>query len=197
MLLCKDISKEGIIIYYVSKITSTLRVAPNRFDDNLEEILLELARESLEERIFENLGFIVAVLDAEGVSTGRLISGDAGGFYNCNFTVLSYLPERGEIIEGQVKELIDFGAFIRISTIEALCHVSQMADDFFSYHAGQEKLEGKKSNKQIFIDDVVRGKIVVVGMQRNAMRVGVSMRQAGLGKLEWIDEWKEGLMGEN
>lgn len=138
----------------------------------------------------------MAVLDAEGVTTGRLISGDGGAFYNCDFTVLSYLPERGEIIEGQVKELIDFGAFIRVSTIEALCHVSQMADDFFSYHSGQEKLVGKKSGQQIFIDDVVRGRIVVVGMQRNAMRVGVSMRQAGLGKLEWIKEWEEKIMGE-
>ncbi len=184
-------------MYYISKITSTLRVAPNRFDEDLTSILLELARDSLEERIFEELGFIVAVLDAEGVSTGRLISGDAGGFYNCDFTVLSYLPERGEVIEGQVKELIDFGAFIRVSTIEALCHVSQMADDFFTYHQGQEKLVGKKSDKAIFIDDVVRGKIVVVGVQRNAMRVGVSMRQAGMGKLEWIEEWKEEVMGES
>lgn len=181
-------------MYYVSKIQSTLRVSPDRFDDDLEAILLELARDSLEERIFEKLGFIVAVLDAEGVTIGRLISGDGGAFYNCDFTVLSYLPERGEVIEGQVKELIDFGAFIRVSTIEALCHVSQMADDFFSYHAGQEKLVGKKDGKQIFIDDVVRGKIVVVGMQRNAMRVGVSMRTPGFGKLEWIEEWKRELM---
>ncbi|MCY3410322.1 MAG: DNA-directed RNA polymerase [Candidatus Heimdallarchaeota archaeon] len=182
-------------IYYVSNIKYTLRVDPSRFDDNLTDILLELARDSLEERIFEGLGFIVAVLEAGDVTTGRLISGDGGAFYNSEFKVLSYLPERGEIIEGQVKELIDFGAFIRVSTIEALCHVSQMADDFFSYHAGQEKLVGKKSDKQVFIDDVVRGKIVVVGMQRNAMRVGVSMRQAGLGKLEWIEEWKNQLPG--
>lgn len=184
----------GSTIYYVSTIRSTLRVPPERFDEDLKEILLELARESLEERIFEELGFIVAVLEAGGVTTGRLIPGDGGAFYDCDFKVLSYIPERGEVIEGAVIELIDFGAFIRVSTIDALCHVSQMANDFFSYNSGQDILIGKQSGLSIRRDDVVRGRIVVVGMQRNAIRVGVTMRQPGLGKLEWIDEWKEKLL---
>lgn len=181
---------EGFKIYYVSKIRSTLRVPPQRFDEDLGQILLELARDSLEERIFDDLGFIVAVLEAGGVEIGRLIPGDAGAFYDAEFTVLNYIPERGEVIEGQVIELIDFGAFIRVSTIDALCHVSQMANDFFSFNRGQDVLIGKQTNLTIRQDDVVRGRIVVVGMQRNAIRVGVTMRQTGLGKLEWIEEWK-------
>lgn len=182
-----------MIIYYISTIRSTLRVPPQRFSEDLSEILLELARESLEERIFEKIGFIVAVLEAGGVEEGRLIPGDAGAFYECDFKILSYIPERGEVIEGEVIELIDFGAFIRVSTIDALCHVSQMANDFFNYNSGQEVLIGKQTNLTIRRDDIVRGRIVVVGMQRNAIRVGVTMRQTGLGKMEWIQEWKEGL----
>ncbi|MHA2089904.1 MAG: DNA-directed RNA polymerase [Candidatus Kariarchaeaceae archaeon] len=177
----------------MSTIRSTLRVPPQRFDEELKEILLELARESLEERIFDKLGFIVAVLEAGGVTTGRLIPGDGGAFYDCDFKVLSYIPERGEVVEGAVIELIDFGAFIRVSTIDALCHVSQMANDFFSYNSGQDILIGKQSNLTLRRDEIVRGRIVVVGMQRNAIRVGITMRQPGLGKLEWIDEWKTGL----
>ncbi|MHA2502053.1 MAG: DNA-directed RNA polymerase [Candidatus Kariarchaeaceae archaeon] len=180
-------------MYYISTIRSTLRVPPQRFDEDLSEILLELARESLEEHIFEDIGFIVAVLEAGGVETGRLIPGDAGAFYECDFKILSYIPERGEVIEGEVVELIDFGAFIRVSTIDALCHVSQMANDFFSYNSGQGLLIGKQSKLTIRPNDVVRGRIVVVGMQRNAIRVGVTMRQTGLGKMEWIEEWKEKL----
>ncbi len=66
-----------------------------------------------------------------------------------------------------------------------------MADDFFAYHAGQDMLQGKKSKLTIRVGDIVRGRIVVVGIQRNAIRVGITMRQAGLGKLEWIEEWKK------
>ncbi|MHA2252153.1 MAG: DNA-directed RNA polymerase [Candidatus Kariarchaeaceae archaeon] len=188
------VDNEGYTIYYISTIRSTLRVPPQRFDENLKEILLELARESLEERIFEKLGFIVAVLEAGGVTMGRLIPGDGGAFYDCDFKVLSYIPERGEVVEGAVIELIDFGAFIRVSTIDALCHVSQMANDFFSYNSGQDILSGKQSDLTIRRNEVVRGRIVVVGMQRNAIRVGLTMRQPGLGKLEWIDDWKKELV---
>ena len=185
---------EGYLIYYISTIKYTLRVPPNRFDQNLTEILLELARESLEERILEKLGFIVAVLEAGDITIGRLIPGNAGAFYDAEFKILSYIPERGEVIEGQVIELIDFGAFVRVSTIDALCHVSQMADDFFSYNSGQDILIGKQTNLTIRRDEIVRGRIVVVGLQRNAIRVGVTMRQPGLGKLDWIDEWKSGIV---
>jgi DNA-directed RNA polymerase subunit E' len=66
-----------------------------------------------------------------------------------------------------------------------------MADDFFSYQSGQDVLIGKKTGLALRVGDIVRGKIVVVGLQRNAIRVGITMRQPGLGKLEWIDEWKE------
>jgi len=179
-------------LYYISTIKSTLRVPPSRFSENLSDILLELARDSLEERIYDKIGFIVAVLEAGTVDEGHLIPGDAGAFYECDFKILSYIPERGEVIEGEVIELIDFGAFIRVSTIDALCHVSQMANDFFSYNSGQEILIGKQdSSLTVRRDDVVRGRIVVVGMQRNAIRVGVTMRQNGLGKMEWIQKWKD------
>ncbi len=82
---------------------------------------------------------------------------------------------------------------MRVSTIDALCHVSQMADDFFSYNSGQDILIGKQSNLTIRRSEIVRGRIVVVGLQRNAIRVGVTMRQPGLGKLEWVEEWKAGI----
>jgi DNA-directed RNA polymerase subunit E' len=183
-------------LYHISTINHTLRVPPDRFDENLHDILLGLARESLEERIFEDLGFIVAVLDAGNVEIGHLIPGDAGAFYDCDFKVLSYKPERGEVIEGPVIELIDFGAFVRVATIDALVHISQMANDYFSYQSGQDVLIGKQTGLDIRRDDIVRGRIVVVGMQRNAIRVGVTMRQAGLGKLEWIDEWKQKMSGD-
>ena len=93
-------------------------------------------------------------------------------------------------MESEIVELIDFGAFIRVSNLDALCHVSQMADDFFSYESGQDVLIGKKTGLALRVGDIVRGKIVVVGLQRNAIRVGITMRQPGLGALPWIDEWK-------
>lgn len=177
-------------MYYVSELVDTLRVPPSRFDDDLQDILLELARDSLEERIIPELGFIVSVLEAQEVGKGKLIPQDGGAFYPCQFKVLSYKPERGEVIEGRVVELTEFGAFVQVSTIEALCHMSQIGDDFFRFRSSDRALVGKETGKRIDVDDIVRGRIIVVGMQKKAIRVGITMRQAGLGKMEWVNEWK-------
>jgi DNA-directed RNA polymerase subunit E' len=181
-------------MYYVTQLVDTLRVPPNRFDDNLQEILLELARESLEARIIPELGFIVSVLEAHEVGKGKLIPQDGGAFYPCEFKVLSYKPERGEIIEGRVVELTEFGAFVQVSTLEALCHMSQIGDDFFRFRASDRALVGKDTGARIDIDSMVRGRIIVVGVQKKAIRVGITMRQSGLGKFEWINEWKQNLL---
>lgn len=180
-------------MYYISQITDTLRVPPNRFDEDLKSILLELARESLEERIFPELGFIVAVLEAEEIGKGRLIPQESGAFYPCVFKVLCYKPERNEIVQGRVVEVVDFGVFIQVSTVECLCHKSQMGDDYFVYKDSENALVGRETGRRVGRDDIIRGRIAVVGLQKNAVRVGITTRQAGLGKLEWIEEWKKEL----
>ncbi len=180
-------------MYYISQITDTLRVPPSRFDEDLKSILLELARDSLEERIFPELGFIVAVLEAEEIGKGRLIPQESGAFYPCVFKVLCYKPERNEIVQGKVVEVVDFGVFIQVSTVECLCHKSQMGDDYFVYKESDNSLVGRDTGRRVNRDDVIRGRIAVVGLQKNAVRVGITTRQAGLGKLEWIEEWKREL----
>ncbi len=178
-------------MYYISQITDTLRVPPNRFDEELKSILLELARDNLEERVFPELGSIVAVLEAEEVGKGKLIPQDGGAFYPCKFKVLCYKPERNEIVEGRVVDVVDFGIFIQVSTIECLCHRSQMGDDFFQYKQSDQAMIGRDSGKRVSIGDTYRGKVAVVGMQKANIRVGITSRQAGLGKLEWIEEWEK------
>ncbi len=180
-------------MYYISQITDTLRVPPSRFDEDLKSILLELARESLEERIFPEIGFIVAVLEAEEVGKGRLIPQESGAFYPCVFKVLCFKPERNEIVQGRVIEVVDFGVFIQVSTVECLCHKSQMGDDYFIYKDSENALIGRDTGKRVGIGDIIRGRVAVVGMQKNAMRVGITTRQPGLGKMEWIEEWKHEL----
>jgi DNA-directed RNA polymerase subunit E' len=178
-------------MYYLATLKDTLRVPPTRFDEDLREILLELARAAFEEQIDPELGFIVAVLAAEEVGMGKILQGDGGAFYEGTFKILCYLPTDGEIVEGECTETTDFGLFVRISTIDALCHVSQITDDFFSYSANSGVLQGRKSGRKLSVGDRVRGKVIAVGIGNNNIRVGITMRQAGLGAIEWIDKWKE------
>ena len=179
-------------MYYGVKVKDTLRVPPNRFDEDLTQVLAEIARESFEGKIDPDLGFIVAVTDIAKIYQGKLISGDGGAYYETDFGLLCYLPEIDEVVSGEVVECVDFGAFIRIGTIDALCHVSQIADDYFRYIPKNALLRGDKSKRDLLINTKVRARVIAVSIGKTAIRVGLTMRQDALGALDWVEEWKKG-----
>ncbi|MCF2142173.1 MAG: DNA-directed RNA polymerase [Candidatus Heimdallarchaeota archaeon] len=178
-------------MYYVAEVRDTIRVEPNRFGENLEEVVLEICRETFEGTISKDLGFTVVVIDIQDIGPGRLIPGDGAAFYDVIFTTLSYLPEDREFVIGDVVEVTDFGVFLRLGCVDALCHVSQVSDDFFSYNSKQGALIGRDSQRRISVGDRVRARIILVTIGKSQIRVGVTMRQAGLGVESWIEEWKK------
>ncbi|MHA1225055.1 MAG: DNA-directed RNA polymerase [Candidatus Heimdallarchaeaceae archaeon] len=181
-------------MYYAVKVSDTLRVPPDRFDDDLSQVLAEIARISFEGKIDPELGFIVAVTEIKNIYQGKLISGDGGAYYETDFGLLCYLPEIGEVVTGEVVECVDFGAFIRIGTIDALCHVSQIADDYFRYIPKNGVLRGDKSKRRdLLVNTRVRARVIAVSIGKSAIRVGLTMRQNSLGAIEWIEEWKKSL----
>jgi len=181
-------------LYYAVKVSDTLRVPPDRFDDDLSQVLAEIARISFEGKIDPELGFIVAVTEIKNIYQGKLISGDGGAYYETDFGLLCYLPEIGEVVTGEVVECVDFGAFIRIGTIDALCHVSQIADDYFRYIPKNGVLRGDKSKRRdLLVNTRVRARVIAVSIGKSAIRVGLTMRQNSLGAIEWIEEWKKSL----
>ncbi len=125
------------------------------------------------------------------IGPGRLVPGDGSAFYDVIFSTLNYLPEDREFIIGDVVEVTDFGVFLRLGCVDALCHVSQVADDFYSYSAKQGALMGRESGKTISVGDRVRARIIAVTIGKSQIRIGVTMRQAGLGVDSWVEEWKK------
>jgi DNA-directed RNA polymerase subunit E' len=106
-----------------------------------------------------------------------------------SFSLLTFYPKIQEVIEGEVVEIADFGAFVRIGPIDALLHVSQLLDDFISYDEKQGVLLGKETKKKLMSGDQVRVRITAVSLGRagSSGKIGVTARQPFLGKLEWID----------
>lgn len=91
-------------------------------------------------------------------------------------------------MEGEIVEIADFGAFVRIGPIDALLHVSQLMDDFISYDEKQGVLMGKESRRKLTSGDQVRVRITAVSLGKagSSGKIGVTARQPFLGKLEWI-----------
>lgn len=137
----------------------------------------------------EELGYVIAVIEVKVSSVGKIIPGDGAAYHKVTFSLLTFYPKIQEVVEGEVVEVADFGAFLRIGPIDALLHVSQLMDDFISYDEKQGVLFGKETKRKLTTGDQVRVRITAVSLGRagSSGKIGVTARQPFLGKLEWIE----------
>ena len=180
-------------MYLVSKIEDTVRIPPSRFEDPLENVAVEILNESYVGTIDKKLGLMVTVNEIEELGTGKVIMGDGAAYHDVLFTALFFKPELHEIVEGEVIEITEFGAFIRIGPMDGLVHVSQVTDDYINYDGKRGALIGKESKKSLEEGNKVRARIVALslkGKSSKETKIGLTMRQPGLGRFEWIDEEK-------
>ncbi len=180
-------------MYLVSKIEDTVRIPPSRFEDPLENVAVEILNESYVGKIDKKLGLMVTVNEIEELGTGKVIMGDGAAYHDVLFTALFFKPELHEIVEGEVIEITEFGAFIRIGPMDGLVHVSQVTDDYINYDGKRGALIGKESKKSLEEGNKVRARIVALslkGKSSKETKIGLTMRQPGLGRIEWIDEEK-------
>ncbi len=121
---------------------------------------------------------------------GRLIPGEGATYHDVTVKILTFKPVVNALALGEVVEVVDFGAFIRLGPLDGLCHVSQITDDFFSYDPRRAALVGKETGRVISEGDQVRTRIVAVSIEGGARggKLGLTMRQPYLGKLDWIKE---------
>jgi len=180
-------------LYLVSKIEDTVRIPPSRFEDTLNDVAVEILNESYVGKIDKKLGLMVTVKEIEELGTGKVIMGDGAAYHDVLFTALFFKPELHEIVEGEVIEITEFGAFIRIGPMDGLVHVSQVTDDYINYDGKRGALIGKESKKSLEEGNKVRARIVALslkGKSSKETKIGLTMRQPGLGRFEWIDEEK-------
>ncbi len=166
----------------------TIRIPPETFGKPLEKVGREQVKHKYEGVVNEEVGYVIAVTGIQVSPIGKIIPGDGATFHKVTFSILTFYPVIQEIVEGDVVEIADFGAFIRIGPIDALLHVSQLMDDFISYDEKQGVLLGKESKRRLVTGDQVRVRITAVSLGRagSSGKIGVTARQPFLGKLEWL-----------
>lgn len=180
-------------MYYISTIEDTVRIPPYRFEENREDVAIETLNEKYNGVIDNNLGLLVSVTSIDTLGQGKLIMGDGAAYHKVIFNAIFYKPEQQEIVEGEVIEIAEFGAFVRIGPMDGLVHVSQVTNDYISYDNKNGALRAKESNKVLEEGDQVRARIVALSIKGKSIknsRIGLTMRQNDLGKVEWIEEQK-------
>ncbi|NYB52482.1 MAG: DNA-directed RNA polymerase [Methanobacteriaceae archaeon] len=178
----------------MSKIEDTVRIPPSRFEEPLKEVASEIINENYVGKIDKKMGLMVTVKDIEEIGVGKVIMGDGAAYHEVVFNALFFKPELHEIVEGEVIEVTEFGAFIRIGPMDGLVHVSQVTDDYINYDGKRGALIGKESKKSLEEGNRVRARIVALslkGKSSKETKIGLTMRQPNLGRVEWIEAEKE------
>ncbi|KPV62593.1 MAG: DNA-directed RNA polymerase subunit E' [Candidatus Bathyarchaeota archaeon BA2] len=166
----------------------TIRIPPEKFGEPIDAVGYEQLTMKYEGIVDEELGYVVAVTEIEVNPIGKIIPGDGATYHKVGFSLLTFYPGIQEVVEGEVVEIADFGAFVRVGPVDALLHVSQIMDDYISYDEKQGTLMGKETGRKLATGDHVRVRITAVslGHGRGSGKIGVTARQPHLGKIEWI-----------
>ncbi|MBI4896313.1 MAG: DNA-directed RNA polymerase, partial [Candidatus Aenigmarchaeota archaeon] len=127
---------------------------------------------------------------------GRIVPEDGAIHYPVQYRVLTYKPELNEVVIGEVVDITEFGAFVRIGPVDGLVHVSQIMDDKIAYDAKNATFTGKKKNAKLKEGDLIRGRVVGLSLGKGRSKIALTMRQPMLGAMEWIDKEKKKKKGE-
>jgi DNA-directed RNA polymerase subunit E' len=177
-------------MYKKMKLEGIVRIPPDELGNPLEEAVARELCNKYEAVVDKALGTIVAVLGADKIGEGRILAGDGAIYYDVIFDALVFRPEMQEIVEGEVVEIVKFGAFVSLGPFDGVLHVSQITNEYISFDEKNARLVSKDSNKSLNEGDKLRARIIAVSLNEKEPReskIGLTMRQTGLGKLEWLE----------
>lgn len=179
-------------MFKVVKVKDRVRVPPDKLEEDIKEAVKGVLKENYEGLITRESGIILTVKDVEKVSGGFIIPEDGAVYYDTDFSALVFKPELQEVIEGEVIDIVEFGAFVQIGPLDGMVHVSQVIDDYVSFDEKKNQLAAKESNRILKVGDSVRARIVSISHKKEGgVKIGLTMRQLALGKLKWIEEDKK------
>jgi DNA-directed RNA polymerase subunit E' len=178
-------------MYYLDHRRDVVRIPPQRLGPDLGSVLTELAQQQFEGKLVDGQSVAVTIRDVMPVGEGHIIHGDGGVYQEVEYEALLFRPEIQEVVEGTVVEIRKFGAFVRFGPLDGLLHVSQIMDDRVNIDEHNQRLVGIESKKDLKVGYKVRARVVSLSLSEISprdSRIGLTMRQPALGRLEWIQE---------
>jgi len=177
-------------LYYVTTLKDSVNVPPKYIGQDIKKSALEMLRNKYERTVNKDLGIILAVFNIRDISGGYILPEDPDTYYDVTFDVLSFKVGVEEVVIGQVSELAEYGAFVRIGPVDALVHLSQITSDFVSFDRRAGVLISKSLGRSLKKGDTVFAKVSTIspGNTIQATKIALTMRPEGLGKLEWLTE---------
>ena len=182
--------KKKLQLFSVSTLIDIVRIPPNLFGTGLKKAAESILKSKYESMINSELGYIIMVMDAKVETMGKMIPGDGGTFHRVEFQALTFYPKLQEIVQGELVDITDFGAFVRIGPTDALLHLSQVMDDYLKSDVAAGIILANQSGRTLKVNSSIRARITAVSLGKAASmgKIGITCRQPFLGADEWIEE---------
>lgn len=178
-------------MYMITEAERKVRIPPRNLGEDISEAIDNLTWDTFEGRFNEDKSITVLIKDVEPVGPGRIVHGDGAVYQTVKYNQLVYRLKDNEVVEGIVVEILKFGAFVRFGPLDGLLHISQVMDDRVDIDEVNQRLVGKETGRTLSVGDKVRARVVSIDLNdKNPQdsKIGLTMRQPGLGKFQWIEE---------
>jgi len=177
-------------MFYIVDVEDYVRVEPRLFGLDTRTAVEEQLESTYSNYHDEEIGEVIGVISVGSVGEGIIIPGDGAAYYSSEFKLLAWKPEMNELVYGNINEITSFGAFINMGAMQGMIHISQTMEDFVSF-SSSNALSGKSTKRVLKKGDNCLARIVAISYKGDQPKIGLTMRQPGLGKLEWIEEEKK------
>ena len=177
-------------MFQIIEAEDVVRVEPMDFSESLNKMAEKMLKIKYESTLSPEFGYIILIINVKADKVGKILPSDGATYHNVNFKILTYLPKLQEVVEGEVVEITDFGAFIRIGPTDALLHLSQITDEYLNSDVRQGLITAQQSSRTINVGTRMRVRVTALSLARGSSmgKIGVTCRQPFLGATDWIEE---------
>ena len=178
-------------MYMLTQAERVVRIPPANLKNDIVQVIDSLTQDSFEGKLGEDKSLTVLTVKVEPIGPGRIVHGDGAVYQTVRYEQLVFKPRDNELIEGTVVEVLKFGAFVRFGPLDGLLHISQVMDDRVDVDPENQRLVGKDTGRTLGVGDRVRARIVSIDLNEknpSDSKIGLTMRQPGLGRIEWLED---------
>jgi len=159
---------------------------PSKLGEDIKEAIKESLIEKYEGTLIKDIGIFLAIKDIIEIGEGIIKPGDPYVYYTIKFGSLIWKPVEHEVVQGEVVDIAEYGAFVRIGAVDGFVHLSQIMDDYVNVDSKNMQIVGRESKRTLKVGDIVRAKIISISY-KEGLKVTLTMRQPFLGATKWSE----------
>lgn len=170
-------------MFFICSLSDSIKIPPKMFGRPIRKSATEILQERYHSKIDPSIGFVIMVFDVTIEGRG-LVSSTGGTVHKVEFSALAFNPRLHEIIKGEIVEMAEFGAFVRIGPTDAVLHLSQIAQDSLRVDIKSGTISSGRHGTPLRIGSRVTSRVSAVSAVKDgAMKIGLTCNEPDLGPM--------------